>query len=183
MVAKDLATQGNRAPAIIISDTWLSRNIPASAQVGLNYVAALLRFPFGTTVTILFKVLCALLRKHSSWLIDFAHAASYFKHLVHPHIIRRSMSSEVSFYCHIYYNIGIAAMIYASVYEWMKILSKKIRKHENLFGLDDVIKWKHFPRYWPFVRAIHRTRWIPNTKASDAELWCFLWSASKQTVE
>ena len=22
---------------------------------------------------------------------------------------------------------------------------------------DDVIKWKHFPRYWPFVRGIHRT--------------------------
>ena len=22
---------------------------------------------------------------------------------------------------------------------------------------DDVIKWKHFPRYWPFVRKIHRS--------------------------
>ena len=32
-----------------------------------------------------------------------------------------------------------------------------------------------FPRYWPFVRGIHR--WIPRTNASDAELWCFLWSA------
>ena len=21
---------------------------------------------------------------------------------------------------------------------------------------DDVIKWKYFPRYWPFVRRIHR---------------------------
>ena len=28
---------------------------------------------------------------------------------------------------------------------------------------DDVMKWKHFPRNWPF----------------DAELWCFLWSASE----
>ena len=44
---------------------------------------------------------------------------------------------------------------------------------------DDVIKWKHFPRNWPFVRGIHRSRWIPHTKASDAELWCFLWSASE----
>ena len=26
-------------------------------------------------------------------------------------------------------------------------------------------------------------RWIPLTKASDAELWCFLWSAPEQTVE
>ena len=39
---------------------------------------------------------------------------------------------------------------------------------------DDVIKWKHFPRYWPFVRGIHRSRWIPHTIARDAELWCFL---------
>ena len=31
----------------------------------------------------------------------------------------------------------------------------------NLFSAesshDDVIKWKHFPRYWPFVRGIHRS--------------------------
>ena len=40
---------------------------------------------------------------------------------------------------------------------------------------DDVIKWKHFRCYWPFVLGIHR--WIPLTKASDADLWCFLWSA------
>ena len=39
---------------------------------------------------------------------------------------------------------------------------------------DDVIKWKHFPRYLSFVRGIHR--WTPLTKASDSHLWCFLWS-------
>ena len=31
--------------------------------------------------------------------------------------------------------------------------------------------WRHqmetFPRYWPFVRGIHRSRWSPRTKASD----------------
>ena len=26
-------------------------------------------------------------------------------------------------------------------------------------------------------------RWIPFTKASDGELWCFLWSAPEWTVE
>ena len=26
-----------------------------------------------------------------------------------------------------------------------------------LLSHDDVIKWKHFPRYWPFVRGIHRS--------------------------
>ena len=30
---------------------------------------------------------------------------------------------------------------------------------------DDIIKWKHFPRYWPFVRGITGI-----TKPSDAEL-------------
>ena len=24
---------------------------------------------------------------------------------------------------------------------------------------DDVIKWKHFPRHWPFVRGIHKGQW------------------------
>ena len=47
---------------------------------------------------------------------------------------------------------------------------------------DDVIKWKHFPRNWPFVRGIHRSRWIPHTQASGAELWCFLWSVSDDWV-
>ena len=27
---------------------------------------------------------------------------------------------------------------------------------EMVFSHDDVIKWKHFPRYWPFVQGIHR---------------------------
>ena len=32
---------------------------------------------------------------------------------------------------------------------------------------DDVIKWKHFPRYWPFVRGIHRSPVI----SPDKGLW------------
>ena len=28
--------------------------------------------------------------------------------------------------------------------------------HQHAVLHDDVIKWKHFPRYWPFVRGIHR---------------------------
>ena len=27
----------------------------------------------------------------------------------------------------------------------------------NSLHNDDVIKWKHFPRYWPFVQGIHRS--------------------------
>ena len=48
---------------------------------------------------------------------------------------------------------------------------------------DDIIKWKHFPRYWPLWGESTSDRWTPLTEASDAELWCFLWSAPAQTNE
>ena len=41
----------------------------------------------------------------------------------------------------------------------------------------DAAWWRHqmetFPRYWPFVRRIHRSPVNFPTKVSDAELWCF----------
>ena len=41
---------------------------------------------------------------------------------------------------------------------------------------DDVIKWKHFPHFWPFVRGIHhKGQWRGALE--------FLWSAPEQTVE
>ena len=36
---------------------------------------------------------------------------------------------------------------------------------------DDVIKWKHFPRYWPFVRGIHRSP--VNIPAQRPVTWSF----------
>ena len=42
---------------------------------------------------------------------------------------------------------------------------------------DDVIKWKLFPRCWPYCGEFAGHRWIHLTKDSDAELWYFLWSA------
>ena len=32
-----------------------------------------------------------------------------------------------------------------------------IRRGDEITHHDDVIKWKYFPRYWPFVREIHRS--------------------------
>ena len=34
-----------------------------------------------------------------------------------------------------------------------KMLISSYKQYQNH---DDVIKWKNFPRYWPFVRGIHR---------------------------
>ena len=38
---------------------------------------------------------------------------------------------------------------------------------------DDVIKWKHFPRHWPFVRGNPRSSVNSPKKACDTELWFF----------
>ena len=44
--------------------------------------------------------------------------------------------------------------------------------------------WRHqvepFSTSLAFVGGIHRSRWIPRTKASDAELLYFLWSAPEK---
>ena len=47
--------------------------------------------------------------------------------------------------------------------QWVKIFNISLKLCTR-FALwhDDVIKWKHFPRYWPFVRGIHR--WPVNSQ-------------------
>ena len=37
---------------------------------------------------------------------------------------------------------------------WWSIVQDKVVFHATSWWL---IKWKHFPRYWPFVRGIHRS--------------------------
>ena len=55
-------------------------------------------------------------------------------------------------------------------------LSTSVRKYDYIH--DDVIKWQHFPRYWPSVRGIHRSN-KRLTKQSRGwwfeTLWCPLW--------
>ena len=41
-------------------------------------------------------------------------------------------------------------------YEHWKYKPTCTKLHQSVIH-DDVIKWKHFPRYWPFVREIHRS--------------------------
>ena len=43
------------------------------------------------------------------------------------------------------------------------------------FIYDDVIKWKHFRVTGPLCGEFTGHRWIPLTKAGDAELWRILW--------
>ena len=84
-------------------------------------------------------------------------------------------------YC-AYYFVNSSLLTNTVSFPWNESTTKsntKMHLCQSLWSHDVVIKWKHFPRYWPFVRGIHRHPWIPPpppTKASDAEFWCFLWS-------
>ena len=39
----------------------------------------------------------------------------------------------------------------------IKIYNTVLWPSVHILNHDDVIKWKHFPRYWPIVRGIHRS--------------------------
>ena len=39
----------------------------------------------------------------------------------------------------------------------MRLKLPYVCKMVAILFCDDAIKWKHFPRYWPFVRGIHRS--------------------------
>ena len=64
-------------------------------------------------------------------------------------------------YVHIHVHIHIHIHIHIYIYVWMnwnpsdELLVFSCNHWTNLH--DGVIKWKHFPRYWPFVCGIHRS--------------------------
>ena len=72
----------------------------------------------------------------------------------------------------------------------------KIKENTGLLSLpmkivsshDDVVKWKHFPRYWPFVRGIHRSpvnsphkgQWRTALMFSLIRVWINGWVNSRE---
>ena len=50
---------------------------------------------------------------------------------------------------------------------WRTMSRSKCWEYMGRF-YDDVIKWKHFPHYWPFVRGIHR----PPVNSPHRGQWC-----------
>ena len=55
------------------------------------------------------------------------------------------------------YSVIITSAGYISNYELSVTLHTSPSWVSYVVSHDDVIKWKHFPRYWPFVRGIHRS--------------------------
>ena len=71
--------------------------------------------------------------------------------------MRWSRWVKLGFYCHLFIPLFSAK------------LSEEICIH------DDVIKWKHFPRYWPFVLGIHRGQWRGALMFSLICAWINAW--------
>ena len=66
---------------------------------------------------------------------------------------------------------------------WCYMASLTRLQWMNRLVHDDVIKWKHFPRYWPFVWGIHR--WPVNSphKGQWRRALMFSWSAPERPIE
>ena len=61
-------------------------------------------------------------------------------------------------YCQTYFVVSDCFILYL-LYLTISGQNKRLFNYCELFLniYYDVIKWKHFPRYWPFVRGIHRS--------------------------
>ena len=85
----------------------------------------------------------------------------------------------------------IVVAVFAGEIHFLSLICKVLDKRIWIWSkhlYNGVIKWKTNPRYWPFVRGIHRSPVNSPHKASDAELWCFLCSplnkhSSKQSLD
>ena len=59
--------------------------------------------------------------------------------------------------------------------------------HHNSSFHDNVIKWKHFPRYWPFARGIHRSptkcQWPGALMFSLVYAWTNGWANNRGAVD
>ena len=112
---------------------------------------------------------------------------------------KKPICSDITGLCYIYYIVSLALNLtsayfllkcqhWGSIFMVAMVINPSVSWHfvldlwrpimlsivcMHLKHDEDVIKWKHFPRNWPFVRGIHWSHWIPHTKASDVELWCF----------
>ena len=53
-----------------------------------------------------------------------------------------------------FYSKVFAFIMQGNNYRVLKLVDPTWKMYHNN---DDVIKWKHFPRYWPFVGGIHRS--------------------------
>ena len=74
---------------------------------------------------------------------------------------------------HLILIMGIPMLVRWHLY--IKILRFMCELWLSIMNHDDVIKWKHLLAL--YVEGFTGHHWITLTKASDTEVWCFLWFA------
>ena len=70
-------------------------------------------------------------------------------------VLRNTCRNTVKFQLQIY--LVKKLNLHILDYSWNTILPPLLQPHCFVILHDDVIKWKYFPRYWPFVPGIHRS--------------------------
>ena len=70
---------------------------------------------------------------------------------VHTWCVERLCESHPSFWM-----TSVISKMGCYLRSWSQM--KHVHHSINTSNHDDIIKWKHFPRYWPFMRGIH---WSP----------------------
>ena len=71
---------------------------------------------------------------------------------------------------------------------WTKLQCNVRQNPKGVPWHDDVIKWKHFPRYWPFVRGIlrspvnspHKGQWRGALMFSLIFIWIYGWVNNRE---
>ena len=77
------------------------------------------------------------------------------------YIIPRSITSWLLDLCipkhriFIYFSVSIYHVLDTLLCDQCLVVDRSVSTFCNRH--DDVIQWRHFPRYWPFVRGIHRS--------------------------
>ena len=74
-------------------------------------------------------------------------------HLCYTAMVYNSIAQHSCAYIYIYICVCVCLCINKTNYP----ISIIIKFPDYPWSHDDVIKWKHFPRYWPFVRGIDRS--------------------------
>ena len=69
------------------------------------------------------------------------------------HQIDVKSTSTSATHCFMGIHLLLLSFTEVTTYHLLAVDRINVDVHEH----DDVIKWKHFPRYWPFVRGIHRS--------------------------
>ena len=113
------------------------------------------------------------LAKTAKWTLVFWYGYSYtpYSCLVHYYIMSNVsyLAFAVADSDHICRTKPGCSSVILKTTPWLVSVAKLVLSHH-----DDVLKWKHFPRYWPFVRGIHRS---PVNSPHEGQ-WCGAWMFS-----